>query len=441
MQTKLPKKMKKHLCAPGLLNVARRVFRKFPDPIKQRSAISLTDCFMSGVALFGLKFPSLLQFEDARTEDDVLRHNLQTLYGIKQSPSDTYFRERLDKIEPNKLQKIFDHLIARVQRSKLLEHYRYGENYYFVPIDGTGYFSSHDVHCQSCCVKHHRNGTVTYYHQLLSAVLAHPELKTVLPLAIEPIKKTDGSSKNDCEHSAAKRLLRVLRQSHPHLKIVVVLDALYADGVMIKLLKELDLRFIITAKSSDLPYLFEFYRSAPHHRHAHVAGGVHQNYTWAKNLPLNDSHSDLHVNVVEYHETGKTGEKKYFCWLTDLDITETTVEQFMKGGRARWRIENETFNTLKNQGYQFEHNFGHGNQNLSTVLAYLMFIAFSIDQIQEFACRYFRAALHKCKRKLYLWKKMQVLFSHYAIESWEQLYRALSGGLRKPPLAQMIDTS
>ena len=35
--------------------------------------------------------------------------------------------------------------------------------------------------------------------------------------------------------------------------------------------------------------------------------------------------------------------------------------------RARWKIENETFNTLKNQGYHFEHNYGHGEQHLSVV--------------------------------------------------------------------------
>ena len=74
----------------------------------------------------------------------------------------------------------------------------------------------------------------------------------------------------------------------------------------------------------------------------------------------------------------------------------------MQGGRTRWHIENDTFNTLKNQGYQFDHNFGHGKQNLSVVLAFLMFTAFLIDQIQEFACKHFQAALKTVGRLKYL---------------------------------------
>jgi len=63
----------------------------------------------------------------------------------------------------------------------------------------------------------------------------------------------------------------------------------------------------------------------------------------------------------------------------------------MKGGRARWRIENETFNTLKNQGYEFEHNFGHGYKNLSTNFALLMMLAFAVDQIVELSCKLYKA--------------------------------------------------
>lgn len=441
METKLPKKMRKHLGAPSLLKVARRSFAKVVDPIKRKTEISLPDCLMSGVALFGLKFPSLLQFDKARQEDPEIRHNLRSLYGIEQAPCDTYFRERLDGVSPPYLQKMINRMIALVQRANLLEHYRHLHDYYLVPIDATGYFSSHEVHCDSCCVKHHRNGTVTYYHQMLSAVLAHPGLKTVLPLALEPITKLDGHRKNDCEHSAAKRLLRALRKSHPHLKMVVVLDALYADGVIIRLLKELDLRFIITAKDSDLTYLFEFYRAVKHQSLDQVEGGVQKHYEWAKGLPLNDSHADLSVTVVEYQEIGRKGEKKYFCWLTDLEVNEKTIEKLEKGGRARWRVENETFNTLKNQGYQFEHNFGHGYNHLSTVLAYLMFIAFLIDQIQELACPYFKAVLARWGGRIYVWQRMRNLFFNFLIDSWEQLYEALLVKHRLIRLAEVLDTS
>ena len=97
---------------------------------------------------------------------------------------------------------------------------------------------------------------------MLAAVIAHPDHRQVFPLILEPILKQDGSKKNDCEHNGLKRLLVNLRRSHPHQKLIVTLDGLYADGVIIQLLKDLDIRFIITAHETDLKYLYEFYHAA-----------------------------------------------------------------------------------------------------------------------------------------------------------------------------------
>ena len=168
---------------------------------------------------------------------------------------------------------------------------------------------------------------------------------------------------------------------------------------------------------------------------------VHHSYRYVNKLPLNDSHQECEVNMLEYEEAGMK-KKQYFCWVTDMPLKESTVMSVMRGGRARWKIENETFNTLKNQGYQFEHNFGHGYHHLSGVLAYLMFLAFLIDQIQGFCCPYFRSALKKMKRKLYLWNKMRGMFLHYLIDSWEQFYEAIRGGMKQTiRLAELLDTS
>ena len=80
---------------------------------------------------------------------------------------------------------------------------------------------------------------------------------------------------------------------------------------------------------------------------------------------------------------------KCFSWVTDLDLSDKNLDLYQRAGRSRWRVENETFNTLKNQGYDLEHNYGHGKENLSTVLALLMFLAFAVDQIQEACCGLF----------------------------------------------------
>ena len=158
--------------------------------------------------------------------------------------------------------------------------------------------------------------------------------------------------------------------------------------------------------------------------------GVHHRLRYLNDVPLNDTHFELEVNFLEYWETRPDGKGQHFSWVTDLPIDDANVMALMRAARARWRIENETFNTLKNQGYRFEHNFGHGNKHLSTVFAYLMMLAFLIDQCQQRCCVLFQAAQAKAGRARYFWERMRVLFLGSELTGWEMLYRALAFGYR-----------
>ena len=149
-----------------------------------------------------------------------------------------------------------------------------------------------------------------------------------------------------------------------------------------------------------------------------------------RDSPLNESNQDQLVNFLEYWET--TPKKTlHFSWVTSLKVTEENVFEIMRGGRARWRIENETFNTLKNQGYHFEHNFGHGFKNLSVVFAMLMMLAFLVDQVQQIASRLFNAAWKKLGTKRSLWESIRALFYGYKIDSMEEILKALFYGFEK----------
>ena len=139
---------------------------------------------------------------------------------------------------------------------------------------------------------------------------------------------------------------------------------------------------------------------------------------------------DLEVNFIEYWEVSKSGKTRHFSWVTDFVITQDRLTPLMRAGRARWRIENETFNTLKNHGYHFEHNFGHGYHHLSTVLAYLMMLAFLLDQIQQRCCGLFQRAMKKEKYRRYFWEKVRALFMNYLIPHWEALYHGIADGLK-----------
>jgi hypothetical protein len=269
---------------------------------------------------------------------------------------------------------------------------------------------------------------------MLSAVIAHPDQKVVLPFAPEPIMKTDGSKKNDCEHNAAKRFLDDLKREHPHLKVIITGDGLYPDGPFIKRLKKDDHRFILVAKEKSLKYLFSEFRALPKEEYTLQQKGITHRFEWANDHVLNNSHPDCSVNVLEYWEEHTNGKIQHWVWVTDIPLTEKNVYHVMRGGRARHKIENETFNTLKNQGYQFEHNFGHGNQHLSTVFSHLMLITFFVDQLQQLGCKLFTKALARLHSKKSLWERKRCYFFDFYLDNLESLWNALAYGHKGTPI-------
>ena len=418
------------LSLPGLLNNTRQLFEKIPDS-QSRGSIPLADHLMSGLAIFGLKYPSLLQFDQERNED-ITRSNLNSLYGIPKAPCDTYLRERLDEVDPKCLRKNYTHLLQLLQRGKGLEGFAYLDDHYLLSIDGTGYFSSEDIHCDQCCEKHHRSGRVSYYHQLLGAVLVNPDFKEVFPLAPEPILKQDGASKNDCERNAAKRLLKDTRREHPHMKFIVIEDALASNGPHIKCLEELGYRYLLGVKQADHKFLFDWVDhtdSTVSHEYLDEKGVLHR-FRYLNQAPLNDHNFELEINFLEYWEIKPNGKTTHFSWVSDILITVDNLMPLMRAGRARWKIENETFNTLKNQGYHFEHNFGHGHHHLSTVMVHLMMLAFLIDQIQQRCCGLFNRALDQAKTKTRFWSKIRNLFQSFLIPHWEAMYLAIANKIK-----------
>lgn len=437
-------KARKDLSADALSSMVRERFHRIDDPLAGPTEIPLGDALMSAFAMFSLKDPSLLAFDKRRLDPN---DNFRTIYGINRIPCDTQMRTRLDPVDPDAIRPLFQDVFRRLQRGKALEPFVYYEGHYLLSLDGTGYFSSSTVHCPSCLEKHHRNGNVTYSHQLLGATLVHPDLKEVIPLAPEPIINQDGHTKNDCERNATRRWLKRFRQEHPHLPVIVVEDGLSANAPHLDDLRDANAPYIIGVKPGDHAFLFA-------HLHANdeagctqtdtqvdPATGVLHHFRFHNRVPLNESHPDCLVNVLEYWEIHPTrivkkvervGKVQYFSWITAFVLTPDNVDAIMRGGRSRWKIENETFNTLKNQGYRLEHNYGHGVQNLSVVLAFLMMLVFLVDQTQQLCCPLFQAAWKKQgHNKRSLWEEMRNLFRVFVFASMQELYEALVSGIAR----------
>ena len=434
-------KIRKHLSADGLYRLVRKGFAKIEDHRPMNVEIALVDALMSGFALFSLKDPSLLTFDQRRAKPD----NLRKVFGIQKIASDTQMRTVLDGVKPNDVCPLFKSLFRPLQRGKVLDKMRFMGRYYLVSIDGTGYFKSKKVHCQACLQrKNKRTGQITYLHQMLGAAIVHPNQKAVIPLAPEGIMKQDGEKKNDCERNAANRLLAQLRQDHLHLPIIITEDALSANAPHIKELKRHNLGFILGVKPGDHAYLFDYL----HQGHAQgkttefemQTKGVSHRFRFLNDVPLNESNTDVRVNFLEYWEI-KGDKTRHFTWITDFTISKGNAYTLMRGGRARWKIENETFNSLKNQGYHFEHNFGHGHQHLSVIFALLMMLAFAVDQAQQLAGQLFQAAWCKVGSKRGLWERMRALFYELPFDSMTVILRAIAYGFHIEGRIVIHDTS
>jgi hypothetical protein len=430
-----------HLCADALFRLLHEHFATIADDDVNEVEMPLDDALMSAFAMCSLKAPSLLDFDTQRADG-----NLKTIYGMERAPCDTRRRERLDPVSPESLRPSFTLVFRQLQRGKALEPMVFLDGHYLIALDGTGDFSSNTIHGDSCLHKEHRNGSLTYDHQMLGAAIIHPDFRAVIPLMPEPIVQQDGTEKNACARHAATRFITKLRQDHPHLKGIITEDALSANAPHIETLHDYGCHYILGVKEGDHAYVFKQGQTAEEagrvtydERHDRAARLVHR-LRFVNNLPLNGSRTDVRVNFIEYWEM-RQDQVQPFRWVTDLRVSKHTVYKLMRGGRARWKIDNATCNTLQNQGDNFEHNDGHGEQHLSVVFAMLMMLAFLVDQTQQLGCAWFRAVWAKFGSKRLLWERMRAWFYDDRLDSMRELLEALYVGFKKPHPLILTDSS
>lgn len=425
---------RRYLSADALITLLRRRYEAVLDQRRETSVTySIADTLAGAFAMFSLKEPSLLAFQNQKDQPAIKK-----LYQLGKVPSDSQMRGILDGIEIDQLNHAFADVFYELQRGGVLKQFVFDDGYYLIAVDGTEYFSSDTIHCSQCMQRKVGADKTQYYHQAVVATLVHPDLSTVITLAVEPIVKQDGETKNDCERNANRRLLARFRQLHPQLKVIVVEDGLSSNAPHIADLQQLNMRFLLMAKPGDHRYLFnEVIKSSDEGRDEVLAIRdaidpqlLLSETQYVENVSLNASNKDVRVNFLqrfEYdHQTGETSKR--FSWVTDINLERRQFINYTRAGRSRWRIENETFNTLKNQGYHYEHNYGHGDKNLTTVLMLLMFLAFLVDQVQQTCCPLFGAVLEMLKSRRQLWEDLRRCVRTFVFDSFAQLWSALLSG-------------
>jgi hypothetical protein len=421
-------KPKKHLSFSSLRKLVSSFFKKLDDKRRKASTFyAIHDAIMSAFACMFFQDPSLLQFQK-NLHDSKRKNNLNTIFGVQNIPSSNQIKDILDEQDSSCFRPIFKAIIQRLQRGKQLATFQLFKGWTICSIDATQYFSSKLIHCKKCLVKTHADKTKTYQHFALQAALMHPDSKQVIPIMVEPIQNSDGTIKQDCETNAAKRLIPQLKKDYPKLGLIVTGDDLFSRQPTIELVLLQGFYYFFVAKPKSHKYMMawlEAYDTLPELRVTNKNGTTYL-YQWMNDIPLHGGKKAIQVNYFQLKKLKKdaNGNEVVYStqgWVTDFKITEANVVLCTKGAKTRWKIENECFNTLKNQGYHLTHNYGHGEDNLSFNFYILTLLAFFFHQIFELCDPLFKECRKSHGSKRHLWETLRSYIKLVVFKNWEQL--------------------
>ncbi len=291
----------------------------------------------------------------------------------------------LKELDVDELATVQPKLIRTLVKDKRIQD-AYVLGHLAVCADGTGIFSSPNFHCEECLTQKHKDGTVTYMHNMLEAKILCAN-GMALSLMSEAIKNPAGGSydKQDCETKAFKRLVLRIKEEFPRQPFVYLLDSLYAQAPVFKELARLKQHFICCFKHGSIPTLYEealeLLKLHPENNLAVRAqvsgkGEVRQTFQWLDNL----EYKGMTLGFVYCEEIDKHGRVTVYAWLTSFEVTHETVREIARAGRMRWKIENEGFNEQKN-GYNMEHFCNCNDFNVMLCLYLILQIAHMFMQL------------------------------------------------------------
>jgi hypothetical protein len=393
---------------------------------------------MSAFSVFFTQSPSFL----AHQRDMKLRKgrsNAASLFELTDIPSDNQIRNLLDPVNPEHLQSVYRQIFLALEKTEVLKSRRSFANQLLVAIDGTEYFSSKNIHCENCNHRELINGKTNYFHSALTPVIVQPGNEYVITLEPEFIIPQDGHEKQDCEIQAAKRWVEKQGEFYAKRGVTILGDDLFSRQPFCLVLKGKHLHFILVCKPDSHTQLYQTvdFLSANltlgskvvrrwNGRYAEIS-----TYRYANQLPLCGDKDALALGWCEVTITREdTGEQLYKnAFVTDFEVTETTVEAIARDGRARWKVENENNNVLKTKGYHIEHNFGHGNQYLASLLLSLNLLAFLFHTVLDLVDEQYRAIRHTLGTRRRFFQDLDALLRYFQFESWDAVLSFMLEGL------------
>jgi len=407
---------------------------------------SMADLALSAFAVFFTQCPSFLSFQQ-NMENTQGRNNARSLFQVGRIPSDNHIRQTLDPVAPHHLFGLFDDLHQAFDHTGLLEAMRAVEGTRLIALDATWYYASQSkhIHCANCSCIRHAEGQVTHFHSAITPVIVSPGYAQVVSLRPEFIVPQDGQIKQDCEINAAKRWLSAHAAGYATGNDTLLGDDLYAHQPFCRQVQLHNFHFIFTCKPASHAHLSSWIEGLAADRRVQtlklrVKGQSnrweHQQYRWADGVPLTESDDALKVNWCEVTITNADAEVLYHnSFITDWKITEANVAGLVAAGRARWKIENENNNVLKNRGYHLEHNFGHGKQHLASLLMTMNLLAFGLHTLLELTEESYRLIRSAVGARRKFFQHLEALTTYLYFENWERLMDFMMRGLEVGPYA------
>lgn len=418
-----------------LLAGLKDVCASFPDKRKEAGIYSMADIGLSAFSLFFMQSESFLSYQRS-LEEGRKTSNCQTLFGMTKIPTDNHIRAMLDPVPAASLQPAFDQVLTTLRDNGGMTAFQRLGGRTLLAFDGTEYFCSQQISCPQCQTRKRSNGKLESYHAMLAATIVAPGHAMVVPLMPAFIAKVDGAAKQDCERNAAKRWLAAHGGRMADLRPVYLGDDLFACQPICEAVLLSGGDFLFTAKPLSHKTLYDFMDGAMCEQRAvrHRQGGktLTTCYRWFTGAPLRQGKDAMTVNWIGVTITDAKGKTTYdSAFLTSLEVTPENVAEITACARARWKIENESFNVLKNNGYHLEHNFGHGKQNLAMLFAAFNLLAFAYHT----ACDCLEALWSKARQakraRKRLFEHIRTITAYLVFPDWETLMHTLIDS--KPP--------
>jgi len=376
---------------PGLANGLSSV----PDHRKRRE-YSMGELLTGGLGMFLLRQDSRNGINNKRREAGFAK-SFERCFGARLAHGDT-IAEVLEHTDPEGPESVKMDLMSGLFGQKALRGDRLCGKYYPVAVDATGVVSFDHRHCPHCLTRTSKNGATTYFHYVLEAKLVTRD-GLCLSLASEWIENPAGEfDKQDCERKAFTRLAAKLKRNYPRLPVCILADGLYPYGGAFETCEGYGWKYIFVLKDSTLKSVQEDLvlprRRDPKKSGYHVRDGwrVACEYRFENGLEYKKSK----ISWIESGETRtrdmprekrpekqKDGETHRFVYVTNFEVDRDNVMELSAGGRLRWKIENEGFNTQKRGGYQLGHKFCRTSLNGLKNYYTLLQMAHAINQFVE----------------------------------------------------------